>query len=91
MNAIHAIDRILTLGLDNMTCGTIMTTDSAIDDCKMNFGDFHAIIEPKPHKVYLYEWKDTESINEIGEPDALLIQPSNDGTMLVYLYELDEN
>lgn len=89
MNAIYAIERILTLGLTNDSCGTILTTDSAIDDCKTNFGDFHAIIEPKPHKVYLYEWKLADSYNELGEPDALLIQPSFDGTVLIYLYELE--
>lgn len=90
MNAIHAIERILTLGLDNNSCGTFVTGDSAKEDCKLEFGDFHAIIEPKPHKIYLYEWKQADSYNEIGEPDALLIQPSFDGTMLIYLYELNE-
>lgn len=88
MNAIKALERILTLGLDNCSCGTIKIDSSALETCELYFGSFRAIIAPQPYTTYLYEWKDTESANEIGEPDALLIQPSEDGTMLIYLYAL---
>lgn len=88
MNALQAVDRILTLGLTNDICGTIKMDTSALERCELYFGSFRAIIAPQPYTTYLYEWRDTESPNEIGEPDALLIQPSEDGTMLIYLYEL---
>lgn len=90
MNAIYAIDRILKLDLDNSICGTIVTDEAPLDVCQMAFGSFRTIIEPLPNKSYLYEWRDLESPNEIEEPDALLIQTSDDGTMIIYLYELDE-
>lgn len=88
MNAIQALDRILTLGLTNDICGTIKIDSSASETCELYFGSFRTIISPRPYTTYLYEWRDTESANEIGEPDALLIQPSEEGTMLIYLYEL---
>lgn len=88
MKAIEALERVLTLALDNTTCGTIEIDSSASESCELHFGSFRAIIAPKPFTTYLYEWRDTDSPNEIGEPDALLIQPSFDGTMLIYLYEL---
>ena len=88
MNAIKAIERILTLGLSNNVCGTIETSDSAIDVCQLYFGNFHPILSPRPNTTYLYEWRKADSPNEIGEPDALLIQPSFDGAKLIYLYEL---
>lgn len=91
MKAIEALERVLTSGLDNTCCGTIKIDSSASESCEVQFGSFRAIIAPKPFTTYLYEWRHAEWPNEIGEPDALLIQPSNDGTMLVYLYELDEN
>lgn len=89
MKTFEALVRIINLGLDNNVIGIVQTASAPMDNCKSNFGSFRAIIEPLPNKTYLYEWKDTESANEIGEPDALLIQPSEDGTMLIYLYELE--
>lgn len=89
MNAIYAIDQILKLDLNNQICGTIVTDEAPLDVCMMAFGSFRAIIEPLPNKTYLYEWRDLESPNEIEEPDALLIQTSDDGTMIIYLYELE--
>lgn len=90
MNAIYAIDKILKLDLNNSICGTIVTDEAPLDVCLMAFGSSRAIIAPMPNKCYLYEWRDIESPNEIGEPDALLIQTSDDGTMIIYLYQLDE-
>lgn len=88
MNAIEALERILTLGLDNNCCGTIKIDSSASESCESHFGSFRAIIAPQPYTTYLYEWIQADSPNKIGEPDALLIQPSFDGTMLIYMYEL---
>lgn len=88
MNAIKALERILTLGLDNCSCGTIEIDSSVSESCELRFGSFRAIIAPQPCTTYLYEWLQADSPNEIGEPDALLIQTSFDGTMLIYMYEL---
>lgn len=90
MKAIYAIDQILKLDLNNQICGTIVMDDAPLDVCQMAFGSFRPIIAPLPYKSYLYEWRDLESPNEIEEPDALLIQTSDDGTMLIYLYKLEE-
>lgn len=88
MNAIHAIDRILALGLNDNGSGTIKIDSSALESCELLFGSVRAIIAPQPYTTYLFECKRPDSPNEIGEPDALLIQTSFDGTMLIYMYEL---
>ena len=88
MDAIIAIDKILSLGLTNDICGIVETDSSKLEQCELKFGSFRAIKSPRPYTTYLYEWRKVDSPNEIGEPDALLIQSSFDGTMLIYLYEL---
>ena len=88
MNAIDAVIRILNLGLDNTVCGTIVLDSNVLEECQKQFGSYRAILSPQPYTTYLYEWRKADSPNEIGEPDALLIQPTFDDTMLIYMYEL---
>ena len=89
MKTFEALVRIINLGLDNNDCGIVQTASAPLDTCKSNFGSFRAIIEPLPNKTYLFEWLNAEKPNQIGVPDALLVQPSLKGTVIIYLYELD--
>lgn len=100
MKAKEIINKIFENDLDNNSCGTfrfdIEPSNSkekmqmTIDSLCGTFGDGNIVIAPKPNREYVYEWVNIEQYPRLGEPDAIYIQPSPDGSMIIYFYLLDD-
>ena len=90
MKAIDILDAVLKYDIRNDVAGIVKINDTPITNCFDLFGDCSMIIPPKPNTVYVYEWLHHENLPEIGTPNAILIQPREDETMLIYLYEVEE-
>lgn len=100
MKAKEIINGILENELDNTCCGTfrfdIEPCDSneklqmTINNLCSTFGDGNIVIAPKPYREYVYEWVNIEQYPRLGEPDAIYMQPSPDGSMIIYFYLLDD-
>lgn len=90
MKAIEILDAVLKYDIANDVVGIIKLDDKLNSECFDLFGDYTTIIPPKPNTVYVYEWLHHENLPEIGTPNAILIQPCGDETMLIYLYEVEE-
>lgn len=100
MKAKEIINKILENDFDNNCCGTFRfdiepcdkdeKLQMTIDSLSNTFGDGNIVIAPKPYREYVYEWVDIEQYPRIGEPDAIYMQPSPDGSMIIYFYLLDD-
>lgn len=90
MKAFEILEAVLNYDIANDVVGIIEIDESPSTDCIGIFGMCSMIIPPKPNTVYVYEWLHHENLPKIGTPNAILIQPREDETMLIYLYEFEE-
>lgn len=90
MKAEELIDQIFTLGLTNDVAGIMFSGSEPIQACITRFGEFNVLRTPKENTYYVYEWRNTDYVPSLGEPDAILLQTEEAPMMLVFLYAIDE-
>lgn len=90
MKADELIDQIFKLGLTNDVAGIIFTDSEPIQECIRHFGEFNVLRTPKTNTYYVYEWRTTDYVPSLGEPDAILLQTEDAPMMVVFLYAIDE-
>lgn len=99
MKAKEIINGILENDLDNNSCGVFEFSfdfgdeqeklQLTIDSLCRTFGDGNIIIAPRPNREYFYEWVNIEQYPQLGTPNAIYTQPSPDGSMIIYFYEIE--
>lgn len=99
MKANEIIKKVLENDLDNNSCGVFDFVSDfgckdenlqlAIDSLCRTFGDGNIVIAPRPNREYFYEWVNIEQFPRLGEPNAIYTQPSPDGSMIIYFYEIE--
>lgn len=90
MKADELINQIFALGLTNDVAGIMFSGSEPIQECIRRFGEFNVLRTPKENTYYVYEWRNTDYVPSLGEPDAILLQTEEEPMMLVFLYAIEE-
>lgn len=89
MKAIEILKEVFRHDLSNDKCGIFEISKNVIDEICTEFGDCNIVISPLLGHCYLYEWVKIEFSPTLEYPDAILTQPSSDGSMIIYLYNIE--